>query len=416
MRRSAILLGLLVSVSPVTSDAQGPSAVSTVRDVRIRPLPQQDVTAADRALLGLPGTAPAPNDFRTLLVHPALVQGVTPFARYITADSTLPPRHRELLILRTAWLARSDYLWARHATKTASLSREEVARLAAGPPADGWDRFESALIRAADELHRNSFIGDDAWNALSARYDTQNLMDAVFTVAETTMLAGAVNSVGVPVDPEYAQRLPRERAGDRQAAAAGPRGHIPLGTPRIPPLDPAAWPPDVRLLLDPSGTGRPVAAVYRTFAQHPKLYAPRQILSEYIRLKNTLPARIREMLILRIGYLCGSEYEWAAHARAGRAAGLTSDELLRIAAGPDAGWNAADAALLRAVDELYESDAVSGRTWAILAQRFERQQLLDILITTGGYRMVSMALNTFGVPLEPGSERFPRVTAAAIGR
>ena len=77
------------------------------------------------------------------------------------------------------------------------------------------------------------------------------------------------------------------------------------------------------------------------------------------------------MLILRIGWRCRSAYEWAAHAPAGRRAGLT--------------------------------DA----TWKLLDEQFEDKQLLDVLITTGGYRMVSMVLNTFGVPAEPNSEAFP---------
>jgi alkylhydroperoxidase family enzyme len=406
MRRARLLVLILFAGANTIASAQAP-AVSAVRDVRIRPLADRDVSLRHRELLGLRGsTAPAPNDFRTFLIHPALVDGVMPFAQYITtAASTLPPRHRELLILRTAWLARSDYLWARHATAAASLTRDDIARVSRAADA-GWTPFELTLLEAADELHRNSFISDDVWSALSAQYDTHNLMDAVFTIAELTMLAGTVNSVGVEIDAGYTARLPRDVP---HAPTRGPRGHIPLVRPRIPPLEPAAWSSEVRALLDPSGSGRPVAAVYRTFAQHPRLYAPRQVLSEYIRLKNTLAPRIREMLILRIGYLCGSEYEWAAHARAGRAAGLTSEDLLRIAAGPDAGWSPQDAALLRAVDELYAADVISGRTWAELAQRFNRQELLDILITTGGYRMVSMALNTFGVPLEPNSERFPHV-------
>ena len=42
-----------------------------------------------------------------------------------------------------------------------------------------------------------------------------------------------------------------------------------------------------------------------------------------------------------------------------------------------------------------------------LSATLDSKQLLDVLITTGGYRMVSMALNTFGVQLEPGALRFP---------
>ena len=132
----------------------------------------------------------------------------------------------------------------------------------------------------------------------------------------------------------------------------------------------------------------------------------RQVLSEYIRLGSTLSPRVREMLILRIGYLCQSAYEWAAHARAGRAAGLSADEIKRIAAGPTPGGAPRTrpfcAPLTRCSD-----DVVSEATWKQLGAQFDQKQLLDVLITAGGYRMVSMALNTFGVPLEPDSEPLP---------
>ena len=65
--------------------------------------------------------------------------------------------------------------------------------------------------------------------------------------------------------------------------------------------------------------------------------------------------------------------------------------------------------LLKAVDELYTDRTISDGTWQRLASRFNEQQLLDILITTGGYHMVSMALNSFGVQLEPGGEGLPTV-------
>jgi alkylhydroperoxidase family enzyme len=86
---------------------------------------------------------------------------------------------------------------------------------------------------------------------------------------------------------------------------------------------------------------------------------------------------------------------------------MTDTEVQRLIAGPDAPGNAADTPLLRAVDELYRDDVVSDTTWKALAETLDTKQLLDVLITIGGYRMVSMALNTFGVQLEPGAERFP---------
>jgi alkylhydroperoxidase family enzyme len=393
-------------------DTRGPSAGrQNLAAPRTPPLAEAEWTGEHRELIArfAPG-AKATNDLRTFLNHPELVRGVMPFAVYVTTASTLPARDRALLILRTARLARSEYLWAKHAAdaEKSGLSADEIARVAAGPGAAGWPPFDALLLRAADELHRTSFIPDATWSGLAARYGTHQLMDAAFTVAELTMLAGMVNSVGVQPDVPLTARAPAPASYPASAS----RTYTPLTAPRIPPLDPASMSADVRTMLDPAGSGRSIAAVYRTFGQHPALYVPRQILSEYIRQRNTLPPRVREMLILRIGFLCGSEYEWAAHARAGRGAGLTSEEIQRLARGMERadrydGWSAADAALVRAVDELYASDTLSDATWTSLAAQLDRRQLLDLLVTTGGYRMVSMVLNTFGVPLEPNSERFP---------
>ena len=67
---------------------------------------------------------------------------------------------------------------------------------------------------------------------------------------------------------------------------------------------------------------------------------------------------------------------------------------------------------MRAVDELYADDVVSDETWKALSGTLNPKQLLDVLITTGGYRMVSMSLNAFGVQLEPNGERFPAARRA----
>ena len=117
--------------------------------------------------------------------------------------------------------------------------------------------------------------------------------------------------------------------------------------------------------------------------------------------------RIRELLIVRIGVLCRSEYEWAAHAPALRRAGMTDAEIQTVVDGPAAVRDPIERVLVRAVDELHKDVVLSDATWRELSARFDTKQMLDILTTVGGYRMVSMALNTFGVQLEPEAERFP---------
>ena len=134
---------------------------------------------------------------------------------------------------------------------------------------------------------------------------------------------------------------------------------------------------------------------------------PRTDVSEHIRQDSTLTSRIRELLIVRIGVLCRSEYEWAAHAPALRRAGMTDADMQRVVAESPTGGDPVDFLLLRATDELHRDGVVSEATWRGLAAVFDSKQMLDILTTIGGYRMVSMALNSFGVQLEPNAQRFP---------
>src|SRR4030095_5796672 len=105
--------------------------------------------------------------------HPKLAANILPYFRYVATASTLPARHRELVALRTAWLTRSDYLWAHHAAaaRKAAFDENDLRRIAAGPEAAGWDAFEAILLRAADELHVDSFVSDATWHALTERYD-----------------------------------------------------------------------------------------------------------------------------------------------------------------------------------------------------------------------------------------------------
>jgi alkylhydroperoxidase family enzyme len=156
-----------------------------------------------RELLRATSLGPAVNIFRTLVVHPKLFKRWLVFANHVLFKSTLPARDREILILRTGWRCRAEYEWGQHVQigKAAGLSDEEIARIAEGPDAPGWDPFEAALVRAADELHDDQFLSDDTWEALGVRYTPQQLMDAVFAVGQYTLLSMALNTFGVRLDP-----------------------------------------------------------------------------------------------------------------------------------------------------------------------------------------------------------------------
>jgi alkylhydroperoxidase family enzyme len=148
--------------------------------------------------------------------------------------------------------------------------------------------------------------------------------------------------------------------------------------------------------------------VITTIGRHPDLLESYIPFILHIAGTQTLPARDREMLILRIGWLCQAKYEFGQHTLVGREVGLTDEEILCITKGPDEpGWSDFEAALLRAADELHNDAIISEATWNTLSQRYDEKQMMDVVFTVGQYNMVSWALNSFGVQLEEGVPGFP---------
>jgi alkylhydroperoxidase family enzyme len=177
-----------------------------------------------------------------------------------------------------------------------------------------------------------------------------------------------------------------------------------LENPRVEPLLLEQIDPEIREQL----RARPLN-IFRTLANHPKLLKRWRVFGNHVLAKSTLPARERELVILRVGWLCRAEYEWAQHVVIARRAGLSDEEIERISQGPDApGWSELERALLCAADELHGDAFVSDATWSALSEHYETQQLMDLVFTIGQYHLVSMALNSLGVQLEPGAARFPR--------
>ena len=383
-------------------------AASAMAAPKIVPVPESAWTAEQRELAATFPKGPTGNAFGTFLISPELVRGIFPFVSYIMADTTLTPRQRELLILRTAWDCSSEYLWANHAPRAAAsgISADEIRRIALGPDVPGWDPFEAALLRDADELHRTAFISTQTWNTLVTQFGTEQLMDATFTIAESTQFATIYNSVGVEPEAGLSARLPTEAP----RPAMGPRGHKALTTARITPLEPAELSPAARKIFDPTGSGRPIISLYRTFARHPRLAGPRQLQSGHINGKTTLSLREKDMTIVRISWLNGSDYPWAEHVISLRKEGATDNEIRRLSAPGSAGWSAKEGALVQAIDEIYAGNRISDETWKALKANYNDNQILDLLVAATGYQMTSMVSNSFGVQLDVGMERMPGST------
>ena len=147
--------------------------------------------------------------------------------------------------------------------------------------------------------------------------------------------------------------------------------------------------------------------IFATLVRHPGLFRHWLPFGGKL-LSGKLPARDRELLILRTGWLCRSEYEWGQHVVIARGAGVTDDEIERVKKGADGGgWSDTfDETLVRVADELHESGCISDDTWSLLAARYDERQLIEVPMLVGHYHMVAFTLNTLGVQREAGVPGF----------
>ncbi|HAT18005.1 MAG TPA: hypothetical protein DCS76_09445, partial [Gemmatimonadetes bacterium] len=156
MKRLLACLLLSTLVSPVETviaqsrpDPPGSRQPVRLTTPRIAPLPESQWTEQHRALVR--EYAPdgrVDNALSTLLHVPELAEAIMRFVSFLDQESALEPRHRSLLLLRTAWLTHSQYHWSVFAAagREAGLTDAELRRVAVGPDADGWNDFDATHL------------------------------------------------------------------------------------------------------------------------------------------------------------------------------------------------------------------------------------------------------------------------------
>lgn len=154
-----------------------------------------------------------------------------------------------------------------------------------------------------------------------------------------------------------------------------------------------------------------VLNIMGTLAHNPTLMKRFNALGGAFLVHGLLPAREREIVILRVGANCRSVYEFGQHTLIGRDAGLSDGEIAALATtragGAGAGWSADDEALIALADELCADDCVSDATFAALRRRWNDGELVELVALAGFYRMVSGFLNALGVEPEDGLPGWP---------
>jgi 4-carboxymuconolactone decarboxylase len=182
--------------------------------------------------------------------------------------------------------------------------------------------------------------------------------------------------------------------------------------PRIAPIEPP-YETAVAAMLEkwmPPGSGLEPLVLFRTLTVHDDLSSRMRPLGSGILGRGRVEPRDRELMILRTCARAGAEYEWGVHATAfGVSVGLNGAQIAATASA-DAGdevWDGGDALLIRLADELYDTDTVSDELWAALTERYRDDQLLELIVTAGWYRLLSYVINAARIELEPWAARLP---------
>jgi 4-carboxymuconolactone decarboxylase len=170
---------------------------------RIHPLPPGERDTESRVLIDGIGSSATGNTFDTLVRHPNLLRQWMPFTVALAVNGALPPRLRELAILRTGWLCRAEYEWGQHVVlaRRVGISDEEIARAKSGPEAEGWTELEAAILLAVDELHSDACVTDDTWAVLEAHLDERQLIELPMLVGQYHIVAFTLNTLGIQREP-----------------------------------------------------------------------------------------------------------------------------------------------------------------------------------------------------------------------
>ncbi len=167
---------------------------------RIPEVAQDERSAEQHALLGPWSTM----NFATVLVRsPELYKAFVPLIKKVIADTCLPPRDRQALVLRTLTLGDDVYEVTHHEliSSMAGLSDAEIAAMRAGA-GDELTAFDKVLVAAAEQLVRRQHIDDATWAALAARYSQEQLMEVVALVGTYLTMAMVTRNYEIPLEDE----------------------------------------------------------------------------------------------------------------------------------------------------------------------------------------------------------------------
>ncbi|WP_082548765.1 carboxymuconolactone decarboxylase family protein [Variovorax sp. Root473] len=187
------------------------------------------------------------------------------------------------------------------------------------------------------------------------------------------------------------------------------------------PLRPPPYEPEVAAAIQSTAfKGLSPLNLRLALANHSTLGPAFQAMAHVVLFQCALPERDREIAIIRTGALTRSEYEWGMHVSIyAEKCGLDAVQVRELTESADwqalspTRWTDKERLIVRMVDELHRHSTVSDQTWQSLCAGWPQAQVIELIFASSFYHMAAFFLNSAGVPLEPGAQRFCAPVAQA---
>jgi alkylhydroperoxidase family enzyme len=175
---------------------------------RITAVSGEEIDEASRALIvavragaGAPPMLEVPEYMRTVVKHPDIFRCQMEMGAALFRGR-IPPRERELAVLRVGWLCRAPYEWGQHVAigYRVGLGAQEIARVRTGSAAPGWSEHEAAILRGVEELIDDKALSDATWDTLARTWDEAQLIEFPMMVGQYVATAYVQNSLRIPLE------------------------------------------------------------------------------------------------------------------------------------------------------------------------------------------------------------------------
>ena len=402
------LTGLFFNGSPLhrtrRSDVQHQPNGETVMPSRI-PMLTNDESARRTTTLGLEPKWGRLNLSRILLHQPAVATVLADILALLLKPAAALDQHlHALIILRTAWVSGAGLEWMQYLRTLLGLDLPEADMLSVTNwrSSDRLSQPACAVLAAVDDVLAGGRISDTTWNAWNVGRPTiEATIEMVVAVGVWRMASEQLLSLDIPIDEDAARvsqgehRQPPTRPTTRFDGSASAVDRIsPMGLAEAESL---CRQHNMSLALARS-------AVWTRLLRHPPIAAALSRQLYHLLQSGTLSARLREFIIMRIGWVTGTAYEWTRHWPHSMKAGISSDELVALRDWRNGNFNTAERAVLAATDETMSQGRVSATTWAECRAVLEPAFLIELVAVIGTWHLFSQLMRSLAIPLEADAE------------